>query len=222
MAGRTYTSGGTAATFSYDAAKRVTQLIRGSGGSQITESQTYDRAGNVTSEARSFPNVAATDAGSGTQSFTYDGLNRVTASTGLSTAHTFSYTYDRDSNRHTQTAGGVLFTYAFDRTDELVSVLKAGQTTQSFAYDSRGNLTGDAETGLAVTAYAYDLGNKLTGINASGSANDTAYTYDAIGRIWTRAVNGVTDTYSYASTLPAAVRIATGSTNLDSVVTSRS
>ncbi len=216
---RTYTSGGTASVFAYDAAKRVASLTRGT----LTESQTYDRDGNVKSDARSFPGISD-ESGSGTQSFDYDALRRVVKSYNLSNAHSYSYTYDRDGNRATQTAGGVLFTYTYDRTDELVSVLKAGQTTQSFGYDSRGNLTGDAETGTAVTAYAYDLGNKLTGIDAAGTANDAAYAYDALGRIRTRTV-GVspspvtTDTYSYASTLPAVVRIATGATNLDSVVT---
>ncbi len=212
VASRTWS--GTNAAFGYDQAKRATSLTKGT----ISETQTYDRDGNVTSEARSFPNVTATDAGSGTQSFTYDGVNRVTGSTGLATAHTYSYTYDRDGNRVTRVDGGVTFTYAYDRSDELVSVLKAGQTTQSFTYDARGNLTGDAETGLAVTSYAYDLGNKLTAIDAAGTANDTALTYDAFGRIRTRAVNGVTDSYSYAGTGSTVVRIATGGVNLDSIV----
>ncbi len=212
VAGRTWS--GTSATFGYDQVKRPTSLTKGS----ISETQAYDRDGNVTSEARSFPNVAATDAGSGTQSFLYDKLNRVTASSGLATAHTYSYTYDRDGNRATRVDGGVNFTYAYDRTDELVSVLKAGQSTQSFTYDARGNLTGDAETGLAVTGYAYDLGNKLTAIDAAGTANDAAFIFDAFGRIRTRAVNGVTDTYSYAGTGSTVARIATGGVNLDSIV----
>ncbi len=110
------------------------------------------------------------------------------------------------------------FSYAYDRTDELVSVQKAGQAAQSFAYDSRGNLTGDAETGLAVTSYAYDLGNRLTGIDAAGTANDASYAYDALGRIASRTVNSVTDTYSYAGATAEAVRILTGSTALDSAV----
>ena len=142
---------------------------------------------------------------------------------------TQSYAYDRDGNRATQTAGGVSFTYAYDRTDELVSVQKGQGAAQSFAYDSRGNLTGDAETGAAVTSYAYDLGNRLTGIDASGTANDAAYAYDALGRIAARTVGAppdaipATDTYSYAGASSEAVRIATaqqgqGAVNLDSAV----
>ena len=163
------------------------------------------------------------DADTGKQRFGYDGLNRVTGSTGLSTANTFGYTYDRDGNRHTQTAGNITFTYAYDRTDELLTVQKGTGAVQSFTYDSLGNMTGDAETGAAVTAYAYDLGNKLAGIDAANTANDASYTYDALGRVRARTVGVtpspvVTDTYSYAAGGPEAVRIATGGVNLDSVV----
>ncbi len=121
------------------------------------------------------------------------------------------------------------FSYAYDRTDELVSVTTDDNGTQSFAYDSRGNLTGDAETGAAVTSYAYDLGNRLTGIDASGTASDAVYAYDALGRIAARTVGAppdaipATDTYSYAGASSEAVRIATaqqgqGAVNLDSAV----
>ncbi|HVN12137.1 MAG TPA: RHS repeat-associated core domain-containing protein, partial [Kineosporiaceae bacterium] len=211
LGARTLASGGAPATVSYDAAKRPTGLAMG----PLTLGQAYDRDGNVVSESRTLPGVAG-DAGSGTQAFTYDGLNRVRGSTGLSVGYT--YTYDRDGNRATQTAGGVAFTYTYDRTDELVQVQKSGQAAQSFAYDGRGNLTGDAETGLAVTAYAYDLGNRLTAVDAAGTASDASYAYDALGRLRTRTVNGTADAYSYAGATSEAARIATAGTSLDSVV----
>src|SRR5207247_9216442 len=76
-----------------------------------------------------------------------DLLNRVTQSNGL-VSGTRSYTYDRDSNRRTKTEGGATYTDTLDRTDELVSVLKSGGTTQSFAYDRYGNLTDRKSTRL--------------------------------------------------------------------------
>ncbi len=69
-----------AATFGYDLAKRPTAFAKiGSAASSF--SQTYDRDGNVTSEGRSLTGISG-DAGSATQSFTYDGANRVTAASG--------------------------------------------------------------------------------------------------------------------------------------------
>jgi RHS repeat-associated protein len=158
------------------------------------------------------------DAGSGTQSFGYDALDRVTGSSGLAASR--SYTYDRNGNRRTKVVGPDTFTYTVDRTDELVSVQKNSLTTQSFNYDPYGNLTADAQTGLAVTAMTYDLADRLTGIDAAGSGNDATFSVDALGRIRSRVVNGTTDTYSYVGTSEVVTRIATGGATLDSIVTS--
>jgi hypothetical protein len=43
---------------------------------------------------------------SNTQSFTYDGLNRLTASSGLAASVDASYAYDRDGNRTSLTVNG--------------------------------------------------------------------------------------------------------------------
>ena len=210
IAGRTWS--GTSATFAYDAAKRPTSISKGA----LSETQTYDRDGNVTSEGRSFSGVTG-DPGTGTQSFSYDALGRVTGSSGLASG-TRSYTYDRDGNRLTKTEGGATFTYTYDRTDELLTVLKTGGSTQNFAYDAYGNQTSDAQTGLGVTAMTYDLDDHLTGIDATGTSNDATFSIDALGRFKTRAINGVTDTYSYLDTSETVARIATAGTNTDSVV----
>ena len=211
IASRTWSAG--SMTFAYDGAKRLTGMTKGS----LTESQTYDRASNVTTESRSFPGVTG-DAGATTQTFAYDGLYRVTGSSGLASGSR-SYTYDRNGNRRTKVEGGLTYTYTTDRTDELISVLRTGGTTQSFAYDAYGNLTGDAQTGLAVTAMTYDLADHLTGIDAAGTANDATFTLDALGRFRTRVVNGVTDTYSYLDTSENVTRVVSGATTTDSIVT---
>ena len=190
------------ATFAHDGAKRLTGITKGT----LTETQTYDRDGNVTSEARSFPSVSG-DPGTGTQSFTYDALNRVLTSTGLASG-TRSYAYDRDGNRTSKTEGGVTFSYVFDRTDELLSVQKTGGSSQSFTYDAYGNLTGNAESAVAVTTMTYDLGDKLTGIDAAGTTNDATFTFDALGRFRTRVLAGSTDTYSYLGSGETVLRIA--------------
>ena len=208
IASRTWTSGTLKATFAYDAAKRPTGITKGS----LTENQTYDRDGNVATEVRSFPSVTG-DPGTGTQSFAYDALGRVIGSSGLATPNR-AYTYDRDSNRKTKSEGGVTFTYAYDRTDQLVSVQKGALGTQSFTYDTFGNLTGNAETGVAVTTNTYDKGGKLTGIDTGGSATKTTFAFDALGRFATRKIGPTgsptsTDTYSYVGGSETVARIST-------------
>ena len=58
------------------------------------------------------------DPGTGTQTFTYDAIGRVTGSTGLARAP--SYQYDLDGNRVHKVEGGVTFNTTFDRTDQQV------------------------------------------------------------------------------------------------------
>lgn len=86
------------ATLAYDAAKRPTALnftIAGSG----AIGQTYDRAGNVASESRNLANAGAIsgDSQTGTLTYTYDGLNRLTGSSGAGGSR--SYRYDLEGNR---------------------------------------------------------------------------------------------------------------------------
>ena len=165
------------------------------------------------------------DPGTGTQTFAYDGLNRVTQGSGLA-AGSRVYTYDRDGNRKTKTEGGTTFTYFSDRTDELISVQKGILVTQSFAYDTFGNLTTDAQTGIGTTTSTYDKAGKLTGIDTAGSATKTTFTFDALGRFATRLIGPAgsptrTDTYSYAGASETVARIHTvaGSTiDTDSIV----
>jgi RHS repeat-associated protein len=210
---------GSAATFGYDAAKRPVSLTKGT----LTQAQTFDRDGNVRTESRSFPSVSG-DPGTGTQTFNYDALNRITSSTGLASGAR-SYTYDRNGNRLTKTEGGTTYTYAYDRTDELASVTLTGGASQTYTYDGRGNMTKNGETGLANTLMTYDPANKLKMINASGLANDTTFTYDALGRIRTRATGNTssptsTDTYSYVGSGETVARISNsvGPTTTDSIV----
>jgi RHS repeat-associated protein len=199
-------NGGTAATFGYDAAKRITSLTKGS---LLSLSQTYDRVGNVTSEARTFTGISG-DPGSGTQTFTYDNLNRVTAQTGLAADSSASvqFSYDQDGNRLTKIDGTSAFTYHYDRTDQAIDAKKACCSVLTFGWDSYGNLVSDPESGTGTTSYAYDLAGKLTSITPSGGTA-TSLTYDALGRIRTRVVPASgTDTYSYLGTTETVSRIA--------------
>lgn len=210
---RTWDSGGPA-TLGYDRAKRPTSLDTGT----LAFDQAYDRDGNVTSESRSLPGVSG-DAGSGSQAFAYDALNRLTGSSGLATGSR-SYSYDLDGNRVSATEAGVTSVYLYDRTDQLVSVTESGGGGPTvFDYDAYGNLTSNAESVASVTTMTYDAADKLTGIDAAGTANDALFTFDALGRFRTRVLAASTDTYSYAGTAETVLRIAnSASAATDSVV----
>ena len=76
--------------------------------------QAFDRAGRVTSDGRSLVGITG-DADSGSQAFTYDGLSRLTGSTGLAVSR--SYQYDLDGNRTRRVEGSTTTDFTFDRAD---------------------------------------------------------------------------------------------------------
>ncbi len=192
-----------AATFGYDLAKRPTAFAKiGSAASSF--SQTYDRDGNVTSEGRSLTGISG-DAGSATQSFTYDGANRVTAASGLTSAA--AYTYDRDTNRSSAVLGGATTTYAYDRTGELISRTDSGVTTY-LAYDPYGNQTASAPAVNLNTAATYDLADRLVSLTPPGQSA-TSFGFDALGRHASRVTPGGTDAYEYVATSETVWRITT-------------
>jgi RHS repeat-associated protein len=205
-----------AATYGYDGAKRPTTLTK-AGTAAAAFSQTYDRDGNVTTEGRSLAGVSG-DAGVGSQTFAYDGLSRVTGSSGL--AATYGYGYDRDGNRTSATVGGTTTTYAYDRTGILRTRLDGGVTTY-YAADGYGNLTSNAHAVNQVTTHAYDLADRLTAVTLPGGGNTTtAFTFDALGRIATRTGPGApTETYGYRGTSDTVWQISDPSTTISSGLT---
>ena len=153
------------------------------------------------------------DAGSVTQTFSYDALNRLTGSSGLA-AGTVSYTYDLDGNRLTRSVGPDTYAAVYDRTDELVSISRNGGFALTASYTATGDLTADPETGTSgsTIAYAYDLAHRLTSITPAGGPT-TTLALDALGRPLTRTTGSSVDTYSYLGTTDTVVRIAnTGGT----------
>jgi len=209
--GRTWSTTNAVATLAYDGAKRPTSLgLAGTGIASVSLTQAYSRAGDVTSEGRTLAGISG-NAGTGSQTFTYDGLRRV-ASANLG-GTTTSYGYDGDGNRTTVVVGATTTAYTYDTTDELVSV--TGGITGSFAFDAYGNMTANAETSAAgATTYAYDTADRLLTIGPPGTVAKTAgFTYDALGRPLTRNVattpSATVDTYSYAGTGKVVSRIST-------------
>jgi RHS repeat-associated protein len=195
---RTWPTNGASGTFSYDNAKRPIGLSLTVGGptTLATSGRTYNRTGSVASETQTMSSVAG-PAGSGTQTFSYDGLGRVTGST--LGAETRGYTYDADSNRLTETKNGSTSTFGFDSTDQLKTLAIGGGPASNFAYDPYGNLTTSVEsaapppdtaapslpTGLSATAQ----GPTRINLSWSASSDNTAVTLYRIYRDGTLVMN---------------------------------
>jgi RHS repeat-associated protein len=132
---------------------------------------TYDANGNRLTQA---------DA-TGTTTFTYDALNRLTQAAHPGSFGTWSWTYDAVGNRTQQTAppGAVLpgvgsipplIAYTYDANNRLT---QAGSTT--YAYDANGNLT-SISTGQTFT---WDVFNRLT--QTTGPGGTVTYLYNGDG-----------------------------------------
>jgi RHS repeat-associated protein len=225
MASRSWSTGPATLVYGYDGAKRPVSECNGTAGAcpgaPIDIERTYDPVGNVTNETQNI--TGSDDTQKGTESFTYDALNRVLIGTLGSTTKT--YTYDSDGNRLTVTVSGspaVIDTFTFDTTDETISDTHGGDPI-AFTYDRYGNLLTSSTSVASTTTYAYDLADRLNSITAADGST-VGFTFDAAGRHATRTAgtgaNTTTlDTYSYlGSTDTALVDVSTapGATTLDS------
>ena len=124
---------GVDSTYTYDLADRLTAIDHhDSGGTIQSFDYTLDAAGNRT----------AVVSNAGTESYTLDALNRVTA-VDYPTGDDVSYTYDNTGNIATMTVGTTTTTYTHDAADQTTS-----DGTHTFTYDDNGNLTGDGTNTL--------------------------------------------------------------------------
>jgi YD repeat-containing protein len=154
----------------YVAEENTRQILRNisyaQGSSQVfSEDLTYDNNANITQ---------ITDLVDGTRnaSFTYDGLNRLTAATDTHLWGSMGYGYDALNNLTHMTNGGVTATYTYDATNRLASIASGGSTLHSFTYDARGNTTAKDSTSLL-----FDQADQLDQVVGKDS-----YGYDASGR----------------------------------------
>ena len=186
-------SGGLTTTYGYDAASNLTATTLPSANGYV-ETRTYDRAGRLTSvgnkkgtttlssygytlDAAGDPTTIAITRGSTneTDTYTYDGLNRVTgvcykASCPLGTDPFIRWTYDGVGNRLTQATPSGTTNYTYNAADQLT---QAGAT--AYTYDANGN----EKTG-GTSSLSYDLENRLVSSSVAGTT--TTYTYDGLGK----------------------------------------
>jgi RHS repeat-associated protein len=154
---------GVATALEYDAGSRLKRLANRSPDGSITFSDfryTHDRDGVIQS---------ATDA-TGTTSYSYDALYRLTRVQGPGLDE--SYTYDADGNR---TRRGAI-TFYYDAGDQLISA--SDGTTWS--YDANGSLRTRTRGGQTTT-FNWDAHERLVRIDFPDGTY-AAYGYDAQGR----------------------------------------
>lgn len=152
-----------------------------------------DNNGNVLSQAINAGGIQI-----GSQSYTYDGVNRLKAATEGS-AWNQTYDYDQFGNRAVrsssqyipnptltpQSANATDFS-AFDQTKNQI------KSTLGFQCDSAGNLTGDPNTGP--NNIVYDAVNRQTSYTRSST---TGYGYDGDGHRVTKTASGATTVFVY-------------------------
>jgi RHS repeat-associated protein len=168
---------GKIAKFSYDALNRRTFVGYGwTGGTnyESTMNYTYDNGSRPTQ---------AVDSQTGTITWGFDGLDRLTSE--MTPNGSVGYSYDAAGRRQTTTvAGQPTVNYSFDAANRVIQIMQGSSTVQ-FSYDSANRRTTLTLPNGVVTAYSYDSASELTSVTySSGSTvlGNLAYGYDLDGR----------------------------------------
>jgi RHS repeat-associated protein len=193
-------------TMSYDPGNQL-KTITYSDGHTPTVSYSYDRDGQ---------RQQMTD-GTGTTTYTFDSLHRLTQSTNGSNSQV-QYGYDLAGHLtslvYPSATGTVVRTY--DDVGQLASVTDWLRNTTRFAYDPNGNLISQSYPNGAMASFTYDAADRLMQIiDAVGgnqflnltyardakdqltSENSTTYGYDPNNRVTSAVSGGSPLTYGY-------------------------
>jgi len=173
------------ATFSYDSRDRLSTVdVKNGGASYLDLDYTYDNNSNITQLINGWRDINSIWH-SETESYNYDGLDRLTSASCTSWSH--AYSYDKVGNRISKDS----VTYTINTVNE-VTALSDGT---SFTYDSNGNRTQKTK-GSDTWVYTYDYANRLTKVEKN-SATLGEYIYDGDGKRIQVTENSETTTYIY-------------------------
>ncbi|MBU7030457.1 MAG: DUF2341 domain-containing protein [Theionarchaea archaeon] len=175
------------ATFSYDSLDRLSTIdVKNGATSFLDLDYTYDNNSNITQLINGWRDTSSSWH-SETESYSYDGLDRLTSAICTSWSHTYSY--DKVGNRTAKDS----VTYTINTVNE-VTALSDGA---SFTYDDDGNRTQKAK-GTDTWDYIYDYASRLTKVEKN-SATLGEYIYDGDGKRIQVTEDSVTTTYIYSS-----------------------
>lgn len=175
----------TTATYSYDNALRMTQVLNQLGSATISQHSypSLDAVGNRLQVNELVPAVLGapgqiTPVNTG---YGYDTLYRLTSVNNGAT----TYTYDPVGNRLSKSTTS----YAYDRADRILSAGSVG-----FTVNANGNLTA-----RGTDTFAYDQANRLTSATVGGTMSTDVY--DGDGKRASRTVRSATTSYVYDVTV---------------------
>lgn len=187
---------GQTTTYGYDAANQRTSITFSDGKTPNVTNLQYDADGQ---------RLAMTD-GTGTSTWSYDGLNRLVSSTDGS-GNTVGYAYDPAGNLTSLTyPGGGTVTRSYDAADRVQRITDWLGNSTNFGYDANGNPTTQTlPAGTGITdSYSYDQANLLTGIaDTKGGAPLAGFSYarDGDNLLTSQSATGVgqpSESYGYS------------------------
>jgi RHS repeat-associated protein len=187
------------ATYTYDSRDRPLTIDVKDGATPLLDlDYTYDDNSNITQLINGWGDTSSTWH-SETESYSYDGLDRLTSASCTSWSHT--YTYDKAGNR----IGKDSITYTLNSINE-VTALSDGT---SFTYDDNGNRIQKTK-GDDTWDYTYDYATRLTQV-AENQSTIGEYVYDGDGKRLQKTENSITTTYIYSGINPVYEENSTGS-----------
>ena len=184
-------SNGAVLTYAYDLSNLVSAMTWTlKDGTVHSSSLTRDRGSRVL--AANWQSAGKTSQ----QTYVYDDARRlgtVTVAGDLTPAHTWTYTYDANSNRRSQSIDGATYTYTYNTADQLVSTTDP-VASAGIEYDAAGNTTK-----VGGDSFTYDAASNL--ISATNGKRTIAYARDVAGGVLSKSitVDGATTTTQFAS-----------------------
>lgn len=158
---------------SYDDAGDLIGVVKSAGGTQVTQTMTYDSSGNL---------LTVKDATGATTSATFDANGDMTSLTDA-VGHTTRYSYDAYGNPTAVIApgGATAASFVYDSSGNLVSIADGTGATSSYGYDGAGHVIRKTDPTGNVTTYTYTTSGNLA--SATDAAGTTKYATDASGRL---------------------------------------
>lgn len=177
---------------------QLSSVVNTGGSGNTISSFTYTRRadGQITQVTESVVQPDGTTV-TGTTTYEYDAMNRLTRETyttgGATTATT--YVLDRVGNRVSVTAGGTTTTSIYNARDQLLTSTTESTTITS-TYDANGSLATQGGGG-SNTVYTYDARGRITSaaVTQGSSSTTETFTYTPDGIRSGVTVNGVTTRY---------------------------
>lgn len=182
---------GHAYRYDHDLAGRLTTITDPLG---FTRTSSYDADGNVTQQVIAAP-LGGSSVGTGSISYRYDQLDRLTAIDYSDGTPSLSFGYNNAGCRTSMTDGTGTTSYG-NNPDCQPTRITTPSGTFAYTYDQNGNVVQRQFPDGTTINESYDGNNSLNGVS-DGSAT-TTYGYDADGNLTSVALpNGITQALTY-------------------------